>query len=368
MLSIVTLLLLSACEPALPEPVLATVGGGEVSHAEPPTEQLVLLAPDELVLSLPGITDAGPEGTEAWMPFVRGGDLRLPLVDGWVDARGEKALQALTSGLQPADSELVVRAHGALPARTLLQLQDALRWGRFATLHLQVDTEQGPGWLAVDFAGSSFRGVFLSAGGVTPMAHRVGVPAYEPPATDELEARTAALIGHYEARGGHSVLILLEPERIEIQRALAAASALPPPRMMGTEDPSATYRRLQDIKHPQRPAVAIDRLEPSLLDAADPAAHDALIRLQNALVRPGLLELMPCYLAALEGEPTLAGRLRVDLVAKPGEALGVKAHGLGDELLHDCVAEAVGRTVGELDAPEMTVTVVVTMEASEVAR
>ncbi len=355
-------LLLLGCTEVLPEPTLATVHGENAERSPPPTDQLVILGPDELILDLPGVTDAPPEDGAGWGPYQQAGVVRIPLVEQALDQEGGSALASLLAGLKAKDPTVKVRAHAELSARALVDLKDRLHQAGLTEPRLAVVTPDGEAWLAVDLIGGANRALFLTANGLTPMAHRAGEPAYDPPAAPDLHARARALLAHYPTHGNHTALLLPEPEKHDIQRTLEALAAIDGPRMLMEPEERPHTRRLEAVMDPRRPKVSLDRIEISSMDAADAASHDRLLWTQVKLVNPGLMGAMDCYTAALEGQPTLTGELPVTL-RLDREGTAAEAAGVGDETLHRCVEAAVTEAIKPNGKAELEIVAVLTLEA-----
>jgi hypothetical protein len=359
------LLLLAGCSglppEALPTPTLPEVGAGNTLAQAPETDQWAILGPEALVLSLPGLTDAEPEPGAAWAPLQRGDLVWIPLVDQALDDESSAALMSLLGGQQPQDPQLRLQVHAALPASTLMTLKDLLHWAQLTQPWLEVRTPRGQEWLAVDLVGGANRALYLTADGLTPVAHRAGVPAYTPPAAEDVQGRAQALLSHYPTLGNHTVLLLAEPERHDIQRALEALAAIDGPRMLMVPEAKPHTRRLEAVMDPRRPRVSLERIEITSMDAADARAHDRLLWTQVKLTSPGLVGVMDCYSAALETNPGLAGELSVRL-RLDREGTHAEASGLGDEALGGCVEAAVSDAIKPYGEARLELVAVLRME------
>ncbi len=355
--------LLTACSGPLPEPTLPTIVAGNAETVAPQTEQWAILGPDELVLSMPGITDVKPDGDKAWASYRSAGTVRISLVDGGFDEPGEKALQSLFSGLKPEDPHVVIRADASLPVSTLITLTDQLHWGRINHRHLQVSTADGDRWLVVDGAGNANRGLWLTPTGLTAVAHRFGSPAFEPPAVDDVQTRASALVNEYRGYDQHTVVVVDAAEEQTIQRLASALASFGSPRMVMEPISTARYRSLQDIESPHKPKVALDRVEIVRMDGEDATAHDKLIRTQVKLVKPGLLGVMPCFIAALESDPAVAGELPLEITLGAGTT-DIAATGDTDEALGTCAADALAAEVHPTGDAELELVAVYMLETA----
>ncbi len=358
---LIALALLAGCQQPLPQPVLATVEGGNASTTRPQTKQRAILGPQELVLDLPGITDIEPKEGASWGPYKAGSRVRIPLVDRSLDEAGQKVLSSLFSGVKSSDQHLVILADASLPADTLMDLKDGLHWGLLIHQHLQVHTPSGEAWLQLDSAGSANRGIFLTPDGLTALAHGVGVPAYSPPAVDDVQARAQALVSHFDDQGGHTVLLVEEPERQTIQRVIEGLAAIDGDRMMMVKLGTRFPRRLEGLRHPLGTSAVLERIDIRTMDAADAAAHDRLLRSQAKLTKSGLEGVMLCYIQALEEDHTVAGELSLDIVLAAGPTQ-VEASGVGDQALHSCVEAAVAEALGPYNHAELELGAVMTLE------
>ncbi len=347
---VVPFLILAGCSTPLPQPTLPTVAPGHLD-AVPLTDNLVVITPAELVVEWPGITDEG-----------KGGRVHIPLVDGALDSEAQQALRSLCAGAAPTSPEVILRADASLPASTLLFVKDQLNRASFRSAHLQVGTSQGDATLSMDLAGGGNLGVYLSPAGITPAAHRTGVPAFPLPAAEDVQGRSEALVAHYGDNPRHTLVVMLQPAEQDVQRLASAMAGFDAPRMAVEDDAKGNRRTLQNIEDPRKLRVGLARMEIGGADIADPAAHDHLLQVQLNLVQPGLVGFMDCYLAGLETQPELQGELAVRLNLGDDATATAVASGLGDEALWSCASEAALGVVRGKGEAAVEVTAYVAME------